>query len=206
MVKTYQFTATFNGYRITALKNRHLELRLERSARLYQRVQRRHVVSGGCDSLDVPLLLQSCYFIALQLHYQWLMPNQNEVSSVTHMILHELNNNIIAFSSTSEFTRIACIYNGDEFTSHMYTHHVHHYSVDDNTILISTYHAQLFYLWKCTYVTVCITVKAHAAAFVVLSAGDFEVFRPSGATRCTDRGDVWREQFLRQPQPEPVCE
>jgi len=41
----------------------------------------------------------------------------------------------------------------------------------------------------------------HAAVFICVrrGVGDFEVFRPAGATRCIDRGDIWRGGVDRKP-------
>jgi len=33
---------------------------------------------------------------------------------------------------------------------------------------------------------------AQACRYLVYSEADFEVFRPAGATRCTDGGEMWR--------------
>jgi len=33
--------------------------------------------------------------------------------------------------------------------------------------------------------------------YLIYSEAEFEVFRPAGATRCTDWGDIWHEGPLR---------
>ena len=33
---------------------------------------------------------------------------------------------------------------------------------------------------------------AQACQYLIYSEADFEVFRPAGATRCTDWGEIWR--------------
>jgi len=33
---------------------------------------------------------------------------------------------------------------------------------------------------------------AQACRYLIYSEADFEVFRPAGATRCTDGGEIWR--------------
>ena len=32
---------------------------------------------------------------------------------------------------------------------------------------------------------------ADSAGYLIYSEADFEVFRPAGATRCTDAGEIW---------------
>jgi len=34
---------------------------------------------------------------------------------------------------------------------------------------------------------------AQASRYLIYSEADFEVFRPAGATRCTDGGEIWHE-------------
>ena len=38
---------------------------------------------------------------------------------------------------------------------------------------------------------------AQACRYLIYSEADFEVFRPAGATRCTDGGEIWH----RSPPP-----
>jgi len=40
--------------------------------------------------------------------------------------------------------------------------------------------------------------RSASRRYLVYSEADFEVFRPSGATRCTDGGEIWHE---RSPLP-----
>jgi len=47
---------------------------------------------------------------------------------------------------------------------------------------------------------------AQACRYLIYSEADFEVFRPAGATRCTDRGEIWhglRAKFHRPCQISP---
>jgi len=39
--------------------------------------------------------------------------------------------------------------------------------------------------------TCCLLPAAHICRYFVYSEADFEVFRPTGATRCTDGGEIW---------------
>ena len=40
--------------------------------------------------------------------------------------------------------------------------------------------------------------------YLVLSGDDFESFRPTGATRCADGGDIWRGGVDSTPNVNPV--
>jgi len=44
---------------------------------------------------------------------------------------------------------------------------------------------------------------AQACRYLVYSEADFEVFRPAGATRCTDEGEIWRGGPLLQAKFHP---
>ena len=45
---------------------------------------------------------------------------------------------------------------------------------------------------------------AQACRYLIYSEADFEVFRPAGATRCTDGGEIWHGggDFLRGEKPQ----
>ena len=46
---------------------------------------------------------------------------------------------------------------------------------------------------------------AQACQYLIYSEADFEVFRPAGATRCTDWGEIWRGGGdLRSPPPRQI--
>jgi len=42
-------------------------------------------------------------------------------------------------------------------------------------------------------------VHSASCRYLVYSEADFEVFRPAGATRCTDGGEIWRGGGDRSP-------
>ena len=44
-------------------------------------------------------------------------------------------------------------------------------------------------------------VRIANCSYLVYSEADFEVFRPAGATRCTDRGEIWHEGGDRMSPP-----
>ena len=43
--------------------------------------------------------------------------------------------------------------------------------------------------------------EAQICRYLVYSEADFEVFRPAGATRCTDGGEIWHEGGGRRSPP-----
>ena len=47
---------------------------------------------------------------------------------------------------------------------------------------------------------------AQTCRYLVYSEADFEVFRPAGATRCTDGGEIWHGGGDRRPNFTPIGE
>jgi len=45
-------------------------------------------------------------------------------------------------------------------------------------------------------ITGSIARSANLPVFRLLIEADFEVFRPAGATRCTDRGEIWHASSM----------
>ena len=43
--------------------------------------------------------------------------------------------------------------------------------------------------------------EAQTCRYLVYSEANFEVFRPTGATRCTDGGEIWHGGDRRSPPP-----
>jgi len=51
----------------------------------------------------------------------------------------------------------------------------------------------IFALWFLSSSSLPAALRAtQACRYLIYSEADFEVFRPAGATRCTDWGEIWR--------------
>jgi len=48
--------------------------------------------------------------------------------------------------------------------------------------------------------------EAQICRYLVYSEADFEVFRPAGATRCTDGGEIWHGGGDRRDRSPPPCQ
>ena len=42
-------------------------------------------------------------------------------------------------------------------------------------------------------------MRSASRRYLIYSEADFEVFRPTGVTRCTDRGEIWHGNLTKGP-------